>query len=54
MATQNGIVKKTHLSEFRKPRKNGKRAIKLDDNDELVGTLLTDGSADLMVVSNAG
>ena len=54
MATQNGIVKKTPLSEFKKPRKNGKRAIKLDDNDELVGTLLTDGSADLMVVSNAG
>ena len=54
MATQNGIVKKTPLSEFKKPRKNGKRAIKLDDNDELVGTLLTNGSADLMVVSNAG
>ena len=54
MATQNGIVKKTPLSEFKKPRKNGKRAIKLDDNDELVGTLLTDGNADLMVVSNAG
>ncbi len=54
MATQNGIVKKTPLSEFKKPRKNGKRAIKLDENDELVGTLLTKGHADLMIVSNAG
>ena len=54
MATQNGIIKKTPLSEFKRPRKNGKRAIKLDENDELVGTLLTNGSADLMVVSNAG
>ena len=54
MATQNGIVKKTPLSEFKKPRKNGKRAIKLDENDELVGTLLTKGNADLMIVSNAG
>jgi DNA gyrase subunit A len=54
MATQNGIVKKTPLSEFKKPRKNGKRAIKLDENDELVGTLITNGSSELMVVSNAG
>ena len=54
MATQNGIIKKTPLSEFKRPRKNGKRAIKLDENDELVGTLLTNGNADLMVVSNAG
>ena len=54
MATQNGIVKKTPLSEFKKPRKNGKRAIKLDENDELVGTLITNGSSELMVVSNSG
>ena len=54
MATQNGIVKKTPILEFKKPRKTGKRAIKLDKGDQLVGTIITDGSADLMVVSDQG
>ena len=54
MATQNGIVKKTPILEFKKPRKTGKRAIKLDKDDQLVGTNITDGSADLMIVSDQG
>jgi DNA gyrase subunit A len=54
MATKNGIVKKTPLSDFKLPRKSGKRAIKLDLNDELVGTSITTGSNDLMLVSDAG
>lgn len=54
MATQNGIVKKTPILEFKKPRKTGKRAIKLDKGDQLVGTNITDGSADLMIVSDQG
>ena len=54
MATQNGIVKKTPILEFKKPRKTGKRAIKLDKGDQLVGTIITDGSADLMIVSDQG
>ena len=43
MATVKGVVKKTPLEDFRLPRKNGKRAIKLDAKDELVGTKITDG-----------
>jgi DNA gyrase subunit A len=54
MATKNGVVKKTPLSDFKLPRKSGKRAIKLDLNDELVGTSITTGSNDLMLVSDAG
>ncbi len=54
MATQNGIVKKTPILEFKKPRKTGKRAIKLDKGDQLVGTIITDGLADLMIVSDQG
>ena len=54
MATKNGVVKKTPLSDFKLPRKSGKRAIKLDSNDELVGTSITTGSNDLMLVSDAG
>ena len=54
MSTANGIVKKTPLEDFRLPRKNGKRAIKLDANDELVGTKITDGQEQIMLISDAG
>ncbi len=53
MATANGIVKKTPLEDFRLPRKNGKRAIKLDASDELVGTKITDGQEQIMLISDA-
>ncbi len=54
MATKNGIVKKTPIADFKLPRKSGKRAIKLDNSDELVGTAITDGSNNLMLISDAG
>ena len=54
MATKNGVVKKTPIGDFKLPRKSGKRAIKLDHSDELVGTAITNGSNNLMLISNAG
>ena len=54
MATKTGTVKKTVLTEFSNQRKGGKRAITLQDGDELVGTTVTDGSKFVMLVSNAG
>jgi len=54
MATQNGTVKKTSLTEFSNQRKGGKRAITLSDGDELVGTAVTDGTKFVMLVSNTG
>ena len=54
MATKNGVVKKTPIIDFKLPRKSGKRAIKLDNSDELVGTAITDGSSSLMLISDAG
>ena len=54
MATKNGVVKKTPIIDFKLPRKSGKRAIKLDNSDELVGTAITDGSRSLMLISDAG
>ncbi|MDC0072368.1 DNA gyrase subunit A [Gammaproteobacteria bacterium] len=54
MATQKGTVKKTSLTEFSNQRKGGKRAITLSDDDELVGTVVTDGTKFVMLVSNAG
>ncbi|MDA9595450.1 DNA gyrase subunit A [SAR86 cluster bacterium] len=54
MATKNGVVKKTPIGDFKLPRKSGKRAIKLDNSDELVGTAITNGSNNLMLISDAG
>ena len=54
MATANGIVKKTALTNFARQRSVGLRAIELDAGDELVGTAVTDGSKDVMLMSSSG
>lgn len=54
MATSQGTVKKTPLSDFSNPRKAGIIAVALDESDFLIGALLTSGSNDIMLVSDAG
>ena len=54
MATSNGTVKKTGLNNFARQRSVGLRAIELDEGDELVGTAVTDGNKDVMLVSTSG
>jgi DNA gyrase subunit A len=54
MATIAGTIKKTPLSEFKNPRKAGIIAVTLDDGDELVKVLLTDGSREVVMVSKKG
>ncbi len=54
MATANGTVKKTTLSDFSRQRSVGLRAIELDGDDELVGTAVTDGDCDVMLVASSG
>lgn len=54
MSTSKGIVKKTSLIEFSRPRNNGIIAINLKDNDELIGVDLTDGTNDIMLFSAYG
>jgi DNA gyrase subunit A len=54
MATANGTVKKTPLPSFARQRSVGLRAIELDENDELVGTAVTDGTKDLILMSTSG
>ena len=54
MATANGTVKKTALTNFARQRSVGLRAIELDEGDELVGTAITDGSKDVMLISSSG
>ena len=54
MATSHGTVKKTALTNFARQRSVGLRAIELDEGDELIGTAITDGSRDVMLVSGSG
>jgi DNA gyrase subunit A len=52
-ATKNGMVKKTEFAEYDSPR-TGLAAINLKRGDELIGTILTDGKDDLILVSKLG
>jgi len=54
MATANGTVKKTPLSEFSRPRPSGIIAVGLDTGDYLIGVAITDGRHDVMLFSDAG
>jgi DNA gyrase subunit A len=54
MATARGTVKKTPLAEFSRPRPSGIIAVTLEEGDYLVGSVLTDGSADVMLFSSEG
>jgi DNA gyrase subunit A len=53
-ATQEGVVKKTALAEYSRPRPSGIIAVDLDDGDCLVGVALTDGKHDVMLFSDEG
>ena len=54
MATKNGIIKKTPLTEYASPRKTGIIGISLDEGDELIEVMLTDGSHDIIVGTDNG
>src|SRR5256885_9660536 len=54
MATAQGTVKKTALTEFSRPRPSGIIAVGLDEGDYLVGAALTDGKYDVMLFSSEG
>jgi len=54
MATTQGTIKKTALTDFSRPRSNGIRAIELKENNTLVGVGLTDGQQDIMLFSSEG
>ncbi|OBH99441.1 DNA gyrase subunit A [Mycobacterium sp. E2733] len=54
LATRNGLVKKTKLTDFDSNRSGGIVAINLRDNDELVGAVLCSAEDDLLLVSANG
>ncbi len=54
MATRNGLIKKTNLTEFESIRKTGKIAISLVGDDELIGVDMTSGTEEIIVASHEG
>ena len=54
MATKNGLIKKTALTEYNTTRKNGLQGITLKDEDELIGVRLTDGEDNVVLVTRNG
>jgi DNA gyrase subunit A len=54
MATSDGTVKKTELTEFSRPRPSGIIALDLDAGNRLVGVGLTNGKCDILLFSDAG
>jgi DNA gyrase subunit A len=54
MATSNGVVKKTALSDFANAKAKGIIAIKLDEGDKLICAILTQGKDDVFLISRRG
>ena len=54
MATKHGLIKKTDISEFERINKNGKIAIRLNDDDELISVHYTSGNDDIIMASSTG
>ena len=53
-ATKNGIVKKTCLKEYSRPRANGVKALIISEGDEVVDVRLTNGSNELIIADRNG
>ena len=54
MATKNGLIKKTALTEFNSTRKTGLQSITLKEDDELISVRLTDGQDNIVLVTEKG
>ena len=54
MATRNGLIKKTELSEYSNIRKSGIQGITLKEDDELIDVRLTDGTNDIVMATRSG
>jgi DNA gyrase subunit A len=54
LATRNGTIKKTKLSEFEEVRRNGKIAMRLDDGDSLIAARIATNETHVLLVSSDG
>ena len=54
MATRNGVIKKTDLSAFSNPRRDGIKAIDIPDDDILIEVDISDGNHDIILATHEG
>ena len=54
LCTQKGVIKRTNISEFENIRTNGKIAITLKENDELISAKITEGNSEILIASSNG
>ena len=54
VATERGIVKKTSLMSYSKPRQGGVIGLTIDDGDRLIGAELCDGESDILLATEKG
>jgi len=54
MCTKNGVIKKTSLEAYSRPRQNGINAIGIREGDSLLEAKLTDGKSDIMIAASSG
>jgi len=54
MTTKNGTIKKTELSAFSNPRRGGINAINIEEGDELIDAVITDGTCDIVLGTREG
>jgi DNA gyrase subunit A len=54
LATRNGVIKKTKLSEFEEVRRNGKIAMRLDDGDQLIAAHIATDETHVLLISSEG
>jgi DNA gyrase subunit A len=54
MATKKGVIKKSSLMDYSKPRRDGIIGLDLDEGDELIAAALTDGKQDILLCSEKG
>lgn len=54
MVTRNGVVKKTSLEAYSRPRTNGVNAINIREDDQLLEAILTNGRCNVMIAAHGG
>jgi len=54
MCTAQGVIKKTSLEEYSRPRRNGVNAINIRENDQLINAVLTSGKAEILIGTHEG
>jgi DNA gyrase subunit A len=54
LCTKQGIIKKTDLIDFSRPRQNGINAINIQEGDQLIAARMTDGNCEIMMAVKSG